>query len=221
MSITGPRLLDQHFSAADIQLGDPIEFPATLTGDNWAAINNDPFPVGTPTFVTRSYYDLTGINMEDLTTFIQRIDIQEAFPLFGTAACQVIDLVTTEEVTDSQLLAAWIYNTGGGQLPGFLQSEYNMEQVIYGRTRTYQTSNTWSDLGLKALTTWGTGSATAGTRLFLTRVVMVLAQQEPMPGQTVHIPACAYVAGVILLKEPELEHMMRLKRSFEIDARAG
>jgi len=220
MSITGPRLLDQHFSSADIELGAaPAPFPATLTGDNWEILDNGPAPVGTPTFVTRSYYDLAGINMEDLTTFIQRIDVQEAFPIFGTAACQVIDMVTTEEVTDAQLLAAYIYNTGGGQLPGFLHSEYNMEQVIYGRTRTFQTSNTWSDLGLKAVSTWGTGSATAGTRLFLTRLVMVLGTATA--GQTVHIPAADYVAGVVLLKEPELQHMMRLKRSFEIDARAG
>jgi len=213
VSITGPRLLDQHFASADIELGaaPAPAFPATLTGDNWVTAD----ALATPTYVTRSYYDLAGINMEDLTTFIQRIDVQEAFPIFGTAACMVIDMVTTEEVTDSQLVAAYIYNTGGGQLPGFLHSEYNMEQVIYGRTRTYQTSNTWDDIGLKAVSTWGTGSATAGTRLFLTRAVMVLSTADRE--QTVHIPAADYVAGVVLLKEPELQHMMRLKRSFEID----
>ena len=217
MSITGPRLLDKHFSAFDITLGNPAPFPAAFSGDDWGAVEN----LNTPTFRTRSYIDLTGISEQDLTTFIQRVEIQEAFPPFGTAPFHIVDLVTTEEVTDAQILAAYLYNTGAGQLPGFQHSDFNMEQVVYGRTRRYSTSTEYGDLNLKGVSNWGTGSSTAASRLYLTRIVMVEVLTPPVPDTTVRIAASDFVLGAVLLKEPELQHMMRLKRSYEMAPRVG
>lgn len=217
MSITGPRLLDKHFSAFDITLGNPAPFPATFSGDGWIDLEN----LNTPTWVARSYIDLTGVTTEDLTTFIQRVDVQEAFPPFGTAPFHIVDLVTTEVVTSEQILAAYLYDTGAGQLPGFYHSEYMMEQVIFGRTRRYATSQDYGDLNLKGVSHWGTGAATAASRLHLTRIVMVQVMVPPVPDTTVRIPASDMVLGAVLLKEPDLVHMMRLKRSYEMDAGAG
>jgi len=211
VSITGPRLLNKPFADFEITLGDPVPFPADFSGDNWDALENGV----TPTWINRSWIDLTGIAMEDLTTFIQRVEIQEAFPPFGTAPFQIVDLVTTEEITGAQILAAYLYTTGGGQLPGFLNSEYSMEQVIYGRTRRYATSQDYGDLNLKGVSHWGTGAATAASRLHLTRAVMVEVAVPPVAALTVRIAASDFVIGTLLLKEPELQHMMRLKRSYE------
>jgi len=217
MSITGPRLLDKHFAALDITLGNPAAFPAAFSGDNWDALEN----INTPTWINRSFIDLTGIAIADLTTFIQRIEVQEAFPPFGTAPFHIVDLVTTEAVTGEQILAAYLYTTGAGQLPGFLNSEYSMEQVVFGRTRRYATSTEYGDLNLKGVSTWGTGAATAASRLHLTRVVMVEGLPAASPDSTVRISASDIVIGAVLLKEPELQHMMRLKRSYEQAPRVG
>jgi len=217
MSVTGPRLLDKHFASLDITLGDPAPFPADFSGDDWGAVEN----AATPTFRSKSYIDLTGISEQDLTTFIQRVDVQEAFPPFGTAPFHIVDMVTTEVFTDAEMLTAYLYDTGAGQLPGFQHSNFSMEQVVFGRTRRYATSQEYGDLNLKGTSTWGTGAATAASRLYLTRVVMVEGLPSAVAATTVHIAASDFVLGAVLLKEPELEHMMRLKRSYEIAPRVG
>jgi len=212
MTLEGPRLLDRTLDHLDVALGtSPAPtFPAAFTGSNWEVLD----AVATPTFANRSYFDLSGYNIDMLTTFIQQVTIQEAHSVFGTAPCFVMDMVSTEFIDDTTLLNAFTYTTGDGDPPGFPRSVFNMEQIIYGRMRMYQTSTQWSDLGLQGVTTWGTGAATSAQKLYCTRVVYVLAPGSS--GQTVHLPACNYVVAAIIAKEKELTYLMRQFRSYEL-----
>lgn len=212
MTIEGPRVLDRTLDSLDVQLGSSPTptYPATITGGNWEILEN----VATPTYVNRSYFDLSGYNIDSLTTFVQGVTIQEAHPVFGTCPGFVMDLVTTERIDDQSLLDAYTYTTGDGDPPGFPRSVFNMEQVIYGRMRMYQTSTQWADLGLQGVTNWGTGAATSGQKLYCTRVLYTL--QPASNGQSFHLPACDYVVAAIIAKEKELEFLMRQFRSYEL-----
>lgn len=210
MTLEGPRLMGKTLSYADIELGDPTEFPATLTGDNWEVLEN----LVTPTYALRTYYDMSGYNLKSLTAFFQAVDVQEVFTPFGTAACRVVDMVTTEYLTDAELIAAYQYTTGDGDLAGFPRSKYDMEQVVYGRTRTFTSNSAFGDITLQGSTMWGTCSASTADKLHITRVVMIL--NTAGAGQTVHIPACNYVTGIIVSKEEDLSFIMRQKRSYEL-----
>lgn len=216
MTVEGARLLSKTFSHCDIQLhGEvgppPVDpFPATLTGDNWHVLEN----VLTPTYATRSYYDLSGYNQNELTTFFQAVDVQEVFTPFGSAACRVVDLITTEYVSDTEIVAAYQYTTGDGDLPGFPLSKFNMEQVVYGRTRTFTSNGSFGDITLQGSTMWGTCSAATADKLHITRIVMVL--NTAAIDQAVHIPACNYVTAIIVAKEQDLSFIMRQKRSYEM-----
>jgi hypothetical protein len=210
MTLEGARLLDKTLGFADIQLGSVEPFPATLTGAGWNILEN----VATPTYALRSYYDLSGYNQNELTSFFQAVDIQEVFTPFGTAACRVIDLVTTEYVSDTEIVAAYQYTTGDGDLPGFPKSSYDMQQVVYGRTRTFTSNSSFGDITLQGSTMWGTCAAATADKLHITRIVMVL--NTAAIDQVVHVPACNYVTAIIVAKEDDLPFLMRQKRSYEL-----
>lgn len=131
MSIEGPRILDKVVDQCDIDMGvSPLpQFPATITGDNWEVI--DAGVGGTPTYANRSYYDLSGLTRPDLTLFLQGVKVQEGWGPRGTADFFMMDIVSTEYITNEQLVSAYIYTTGDGDPPGFMNSLYNMEQIIY------------------------------------------------------------------------------------------
>jgi len=218
MTIEGPRVLDQLFPWCDIDTAAVVPgYPITITaGQGWEVLDDG--ALGTPTVVNRAYYDLSGYNLEFLTAFFQGVDIQESFSPFGTISMTVVDMITTEFVDDATLLAAHIYTTGDGDLPGFPNSKYDMSQVIYGRTRTFVDNSSWGDITLQSQTSFGTCAATTADKVHLTRVVYV---QTGLAGiittnQNIHIPPSNYVSAIIVAKEDELPFLMRQKRSYEI-----
>ena len=216
MTLEGPRLLDKILDGFSATMGaEPSSFPATYVGDNWVALENGV----APTFVNRSYYDLSGYNLKNLTAFMQGVNIQEAWGPRGTAGCFVVDLITKEYLPDGNLMAAYIYPTIGvpfpiKDLPGFPESNFDMDQVIYGRTREYTPAATGTNANLYSVTNFGTGSAFAGDKLYLTRLVYIDATAA---GETtIQIPPCDYATAVLVAKEKDLSYLMRLKRSFEL-----
>lgn len=221
MTIEGPRILDQLFPWCDIDTGvAPPGYPITITaGEGWEVADDG--AAGTPTLVNRKYYDLSGYNLKSLTAFFQGVDIQESFTPFGTISMTVVDMITTEFVDDATLLAAHIYTTGDGDLPGFPNSEYDMSQVIYGRTRTFVDNSSWGDISLQGQTTFGTCAATTADKVHLTRVVYVQTGAAGVitAAKKIHIPPCDYVSAILVAKEKELPYLMRQKRSFEISTR--
>jgi len=216
VTLEGPRLLDKLFDACDIDLAEspaPGPFPATINGGGWEILDN----LANPTFAARSYYDLAGYTQEELTTFIRSVDIQEGWGPRGTADFFVVDMITTERVNDDTLVNAAIYTTHDGDLPGFPRSSYNMNQVVYGRTREYTAGSANVIAQMYSSSFFGTGTATAAKRLYLTRVVYV--DPNSATGNKVHIPPVDYVTAVMIGQEKDMPYLMRLKRSYEIAQR--
>jgi hypothetical protein len=213
MTIEGPRLLDKPLGGCDITMGAG-GLPATTNGDQWEILENSL----TPTYAIRTYYDLSGFNMEDMTVFVQGIDIQEAHPPWGDASCTIIDMVTTEFIDNATCVASFKYASAAltGHLPGFPESVYDMRQVIFGQTRTFKFNSAWADITLQGRSSFGTGAATSAKKLFVTRVVFIEnIGPLPNPNSVAHIPACDFVAAVVVTKEEDLPYIMRQKRSHE------
>jgi len=216
MTIEGPRIMDKVLDGFSATMGAaPSTFPATYSGDNWVALEN----ALAPTFVNRTYYDLSGYSLDDLTAFISGVNIQEAWGPRGTAGCFIVDLVSTEFVGDGDLMQAYIYPTLGvpfptRDLPGFPESTYDMSQVVYGRTREYVSAGTNTNANLYSVTTFGTGTATAAQKLYITRILYIDAAAPDT--STIQIPPCDYVTAAIVAKEKDNPYLMRLKRSYEL-----
>lgn len=213
--IEGPRVMDIVLDGINITLGasEPV-FPAAMAGSsNWEVIEN----LVTPTFARRTYYDLSGYQISDLSTFIQRVEVQEGFAPHGNCPFHLVDIVSTAYIDNDTLTAAYPYDALPGDMPGFNDSTFDMMQIVYGSIRTFSASTTQADATQNVMLfgrgTWGTCSSTAGDKLYITRVVY-----PSNGGQTnsvAFIPPSNFVSAIIVAKEPDLPYIMRLKRSYE------
>ena len=210
MTLEGPRILDKIFSRATIENSVSEPFTYLVTGDQWHKVTDS-------SFVTRSYYDLSGYNWQDLTAFFAGSNIQEEFGPNGTLSCYVVDLITTEFLTDADISQAHFNDPAGtSDLPGFPESTFDMSQVIYARTRTFNAtmSSLPTDVSQYYQTNWGTCQAATSDKVHLTRIVFT---DFSLPHDaTIYIPPCDYVTSIIVAKEKELPYLMRQKRSYEL-----
>lgn len=211
MTIEGPRLLGKSIDGLSVVYNaGPTVAVETLEGSDWKELDR-------VTFVNRGYYDLSGYRLKDLSLFFSTVDVQEGWgPTGDMTAFSIVDLITTEFVPDDQVQLS-LESTGGVPLApvGFLRSTFNMEQVVYGRTRKYVMSTTGtfaSQPQLSSATSWGSCLATAGDKLHITRYVITA---TPSPGLRFDIPPAHYLTAGIVAEEPTLEYLMRMKRSYE------
>jgi len=200
--LEGPRLLSMEMSSSSIPT-DPSGDVVAATGDGWELLSND-------AFVNRKYFDLSGYVVEDLTLFAQSIIIQEGHPPFGTPSpppaalgAAIIDLVTTEFVSNAEIVAVLATNTS---LFGFSRSTLDFNQILYGRHRQYNINSniTPSIPNLHSLNMFGIGASTAASKLYITRVVV-----NQQAASTFQTPESNWVVGAMIVREKELPYIQR------------
>jgi len=181
----------------------------TVSGTNgWTGLisDNGLYPIA----VYRTYFDLAGWSKEDLTTFVQGVDIQKShLPLqlvpSTLTLVQEIDILSTRRLTDAEI-TAW------REYPGFLPSTVDIMQVTYGQTVEYAENNTIPGTFIRVSTgTFGTGDPTAMDKLHWTRIYPCVNQAEDT-GLVIYPTNC--VVQAVTAKEKDLVWMERLRRSY-------
>jgi len=178
-----------------------------VTGQ-WDLVNGAPYAA-----VQRSYFDLSGYNMEFLTTFVQGVEIQEPGPLTGDDEHNgLMEIVSTEFISDIEIAGF----TGGVGFsgPGFSESINNMDQIIYARRRgyTYDSSISPRIPNLHSTNIWGTCTAVTSDKVHLTRIIFTSTTED----SETHVSDANFVMVAIISKEKELPFLMRQKRSYEL-----
>jgi len=186
----------------------------TVTGINgWTGLISDDglYPIG----VYRTYFDLAGWSKEELTTFVQGVDIQKShLPIQIVASSltlvQEIDILSTRRITDAEI-TAW------REYPGFLPSTLDIMQVTYGETVEYAENATVAGTFIRVhASTFGTGDATAMDKLHWTRIYPCV-NQLGNTGLVIYPTNC--VVQAITSKEKDLVWMERLRRSYVLQGR--
>jgi hypothetical protein len=181
----------------------------TVTGTNgWTGLisDNGLYPIG----VYRTYFDLAGWSREDLTTFVQGVDIQKShMPLQvvqnSLTLVQEIDILSTRRITDAEI-TAW------REYPGFLPSTVDIMQVTYGETVEYaENGNIPGTYVRVSAGTFGTGDPTAMDKLHWTRIYPCVNQLADT-GLVIYPTNC--VVKAITAQEKDLVWMERLRRSY-------
>lgn len=205
MTLEGPRLMNKTLTGVDASTDE--SGIVTIDEGNWDVLD-------VKMVVQRSYFDLSGYNKSDLTTFFQGIDFQYAAPpTSDDSRIQIHDFITTEYLSGAELSAVFNANIKSG--PGFAVSTTNQEQVIYARNRTYS----WPGLPdpgslsipLHGIDIWGTCNATTADKLHITRVLVFGTNSK-----SAMVPDVNVVITAIIAKEKELPFLMRQKRSYEL-----
>jgi len=207
MTIEGPRILDKPLPGLTVGINPEAPYYTMVHGP-WDVLSDT-------CFARRDYFDLSGYTLDDLTCFIQGVDIQEGFTAHGNLSyAWVVDLITTEFIDDAAILAMVANFTGDA--PGFPESTYDMSQVSYGRCRTFKGQTIASvpiaTLYQTGVTNFGTNQGTTGHKLYITRVLAFTG----LPTEFISIPPSNFVVAAIVAKEKELPYLMRMKRSYEI-----
>jgi len=212
MSITGPRLLDKSLRGVLISTGVETDADASIgPASGWEKLDGQ-------TFVSRTYFDISGYNLEQLTAFIQRVQVQEEFGAYGLLNSYIVDIVSVQSIDDIDIMDAHITRAiSPDSLPGFPLSDFNMEQIIYARTRHYLASTQWGGIALSDVSNWGTGTSTAGAKMYVTRIVYT--DHAALANQAIIVPPCNYVIALVVGEENEQSWMMNIRRSFEQEPR--
>ena len=211
MTLEGPRVFDKSLQGLTCST-DSTGVIVNRTGAGWLALT--PFVA-----VQRDYFDLSGYNMDSLTTFFQGVDMQYAGPPYTSEplVLEVIEYITTEYLDDAELIATLapaLAITGKFSGSGFFPSTLNQSQIVYARRRTYNTTTLNNDPALPALTSvdvWGTCSAATSDKLHITRVMVA-----GTVSTNYNVPDVNVVVAAVIAQEDELPFLMRQKRSYEL-----
>ena len=228
--IEGSRLLRKLIPGTSFAI-DPegnYDFSVGKEASGWTVVVND---VSKSFAVWRGYFDLAGLAMQDLTMMVAVPGWQEcdewhlAVPSGTRPLVRTWDILAKANIPDEALDADRWINSGlvtGWKAPGMIGSEFNLEEIFSGRFRQFAVNSTYSAGQALAQTTqqeWGAGDATAGDKIYITRV-LILDGTEAYPDGPLVVPPMSVIIPIALLDEPDLVHMERLRRSYvEQDSR--
>jgi len=201
----------------------------TLEGVRWSPLNGwnsiAPSIPGNALLGWETRIDLQGHKVQDLTFFPTAQAIQEPGIYAAVLASpsgsylEVLEILSQIPLGLQEIADQW---SGGGiaptgSVPSFLESTSSSEDIVMGRYRAMMSASTASDLTMYNTVkadNFGSGEPTASDELYiyiLVRIVGTIAE-----GDTLRIPERRFVLAGVVDQEPNLEYLMRLKRSYEL-----
>jgi len=216
MEDSTPRRLTKQigpcYVSFDVQSVEPAIANMVITNNNegWEEIPQQNQALGIAVVANRQYIDLAGYSMDDLTTFIQSVDIQKSRDPLGTnqQIVWVYDFLTTRRITTAELS-----NFTDGETPGYLESTLDLMEMIYGEHQTLAVNANIPGTFITTMgDTLGSGNASAADRLHWTRVYVMA---PPGVGtSSLSIYSTNLVSQAITGKEKDLVYIERLRRSY-------
>lgn len=209
-ALTGPRRLTlevPHYEGTYTTL-----FPAF---NQWT---NDGL---TNAIIYESYLDLSGYELDSLTFVPQGSELQDpgryvysrASVTLPTVDVEVLDIISQERLSLADIDAGLTI----GNVPGMAATTEDFKQIIMGDYRAMVVQNTSANIDILATITggvFGSGEATAASRLWVYRVVRI--NGTKLVGDVMKIPASRFILVGTVVDEDELPYLMRLKRSYEL-----
>lgn len=201
----------------------------TKTGPNWdfTVLNIqgsnsgwEKVPGTTDLFISSSYIDLAGLNIDSKTVFPTAINVQRStFPAMGGPAIagdayQVLDVLTSipVDLTDFATFSDWLYIG-----PGMSGTSLNFEHVLYARRQRWCADlDTQSAFALKAdESQFGSMSPTASDRIYSYRMVWIV-ETTGSPWNRLYTSNVRHIMSCETAEEPTYQYIMRLKRSYDL-----
>ena len=217
------------------------EFPpfiATATENNWALTATDTRKIATQIYLQEMKLDLSGYTQSDLTvgfrrSFEQKGGLDQVFwDTFDVSSDSIVELtfISSVPMNDEQLSIAYASN------PGFINynispldwGNFNRTHIIHGRLEQYFPNTT---IGASAFNAKGNAALlhvtdnyfsslepTAADCLYCYRVIVIPEAGDGAEAgvNQVTLPPKRVILDAFTVEEPQLEYMMRLKRSYEL-----
>jgi hypothetical protein len=197
-----------------IAMFPPVD--ATWGAGVWADTNGYQ-KLGADALYFSSTIDLAGWTMNDFTFGTVQTQYQDPGVYTSTAVSARTEIV--EVISDIPInLAALeqIKDNLGVTVPGMLASAQDFISILYGHYRLYVPNNSLGAfpgfLQLISSGSFGSKEPTAASTLYCYRIIKCVG----IAGELLTTPACRVGLFGAMYQEGDLEHIMRLKRSYEL-----
>jgi len=169
--------------------------------------------------------DLSKMAMEDETLFPMGITVQDPGLYVNDDTANksmiVLDLITTKEIDPSLIVrfsGMVSLDDAQGSMYGMMGSSDDGTQIIFGQFRLMTHNNNLTQLADTLHTEWSkdfsSGEPTAVDQLHCYRIVQVPGTSSTPA--TLYVPAARFYLTAVIGSESDLEYLMRLKRSYEL-----
>jgi len=184
-------------------------------------------PGFTPALGYETTIDLSGYEITDSTFFPSAQTIQE--PAANTAVIaaslsgsylEVLEIVSQVPLDITQIAIDTIAVTWGeaDAPPGFIGAQADESDIIVGRYRTLTTNAQFGSTTIFNTikeVNFGSGEPTASDKLY---VYIIYDHSAALAlGDRIGIPPRRIVIGGVVAQEPDLEYIMRMRRSYALD----
>lgn len=173
---------------------------------------------------THTTIDLSKMEMDAETLYPLGITVQDPGLYLCSDAVNksmvVLDLITTKEIDPALIVnfSGLFFDDLTGSMYGMMKSSDDATQIIFGQFRlmTHNINETGLPDTLTTLISkdFSSGEPTAVDRLHCYRIVQI--PGEGTPSSSLYVPAARFYLTAVIDSEPDLEYMMRLKRSYEL-----
>jgi hypothetical protein len=171
--------------------------------------------------VYRTYIDLAGWSKQELTSFIQGVDVQKSLtPRGATATMPYVleyDMLSTRKIQDDEMIN--FLDGPPGFMPTIQDKAVDLMELLYGECQEYAFNSTISGTFITTgRETWGSGNPTAMDKLHWTRLVILSSGQ--IDDDSLQIGPTNLVVQAVTAKEKDLVWMERLRRSYVLQDQA-
>ena len=187
-------------------------FPTTWDADNGYV------SLGTDGLVFSTNIDLSGsTRINDFTFGTAQTQYQDPGVYSSTAVSartEVVEIISDVPLNNAALIT--IKDNLGVTVPGMMNSQQDFTTILYGNYRLYVPNNSLGAfpgfLQLISSGSFGSKEPSASDRLYCYRILKCVG----LAGETLLAPACRVGLFGSMYAEGQLPHMMRLKRSYEL-----
>ena len=164
-----------------------------------------------------TYFDLSGYTLDDLTLVPRYTQVQDGLPYVSAAtinSLRVYDVISQERLTPADFFTYALF----GEFPGSAGSTEDWRQILMCNVKYMLPQTDFTEPGLLLTSTegrFGSNEPTAVEKLWCYRII-ISSTTGIQDNDTINIPATRFILGGEVIDEPELEYMMRLKRSYEL-----
>jgi hypothetical protein len=208
-----PRVLRKlssgvHFNTADASVTGLVINPA-VDQTNWEVVVGA--GSGVPNIgVWRSYYDTSGFDVQDLTFFPTKSQVQDTGGFLSDfVSSLLLEIISVKPITDEDIVM--ISEHGYSNPPGSFASHHDLQDIIYARWRIFTISATESYNVISQQGTYGLNTPTGRDRIYVTRIF----QSSMADNQYAILPSTAFVLGGVTDDEKSLVHLERLRRNYD------
>jgi hypothetical protein len=198
----------------------------TRAGPEWnTAVNIGAWrKLGPNSFLSSTYFDLAGMAMDDKTLFFEAAGVQTVLsPLANNTgagdSCVIMDLMSTRQLTDSQILLTVTFGNFAGNGTSDGQGPLSFEETIYARTQMFVRhvdTSAWGYITMTDENFFGSMEPTASDRIYSYRLVIPSTGTAGTDMDQLTIYPARHLLKSTAKEEPTHEYLMRLMRSYQL-----